>query len=467
MQTTDNPQRFLKSIGRKEVIALSFGAMIGWSWVLLTGEWLQRAGMLGTAIAFATGGLAVILISLTYAELASAMPKAGGEHVYTHRALGFTPSFITSWALVMAYITVCMFESAALPTALEYLLPQIRLHYLYSVQGADVYASLVAVGILGAVVMTAVNYVGIRFAAFVQTMVTTLFFLVGSAFLVGALGAATPADQAPLFTRGVAGVLSVLVMVPSLMVGFDVIPQSAEEINLPQRQIGRLIIVSVVLAVLWYIAITAAVGITLPMGELTDQGMASADAMSAVWQSELAGALMILAGVGGILTSWNAFIIGGSRVLFALGEAGMIPAVFAKLHPRYRTPYVSIVFIGLLSCISPFFGRTVLVWLVDAGSFMVVIAYGFVALAFLALRRKEPELPRPFKVAGGRLVGWAALVMSVAFGCLYLPFSPSALIWPYEWAVVLVGAGVGVCFYLVAVLKGYTPHQKKAKGAFF
>ena len=140
-------KKFSKSIGSREVLTLSFGAMIGWSWVLLTGDWLVRAGLLGTAVAFIVGGIAVILISLTYAELVAAMPKAGGEHVYTMRALGFTASFIASWAITMAYVNVCVFESAALPTAMEYLFPNMKAGYLYSIEGADVHASMVAVGI--------------------------------------------------------------------------------------------------------------------------------------------------------------------------------------------------------------------------------------------------------------------------------------------------------------------------------
>ena len=440
--------RFARSIGRKEVLALSFGAMIGWSWVLLTGDWLVRAGAIGTAIAFVLGGIAVLMISLTYAELASAMPKVGGEHVYTLRALGYTPSFITSWAIAMAYVNVCVFESAALPTAMEYLIPDLRVGYLYSVEGSDVYASLVGIGIAGAVTMTVINYVGIRFAAFVQTLVTTLFFVVGILFLLGALGYEQPGEPAPLFVNGIPGVLAVLVMVPALMVGFDVIPQSAEEINLPQKQIGRMLVLSVSMAVIWYIGITFAVSFSLSADQVASSSMATADAMASAWDSELAGAIMILAGIGGILTSWNAFVIGGSRVLFALAESGMIPSVFARVHPKYKTPYVCILFIGVLSCISPFFGRQILVWLVNAGSFMVVIAYGFVALAFLRLRQKEPEMERPFRVPLGRVVGGLALLMSIALGMLYLPFSPSALVWPYEWAMVLGGALLGLAFYL-------------------
>ncbi len=436
--------------------------MIGWSWVLLTGEWLSRAGSLGTAIAFVVGGFAVLLISLTYAELAAAMPKAGGEHVYTYRALGHGPSFICSWAIVMAYVTVCVFESAALPTALEYLFPELRIGFLWTIQDADVYMSMVGIGIGGACAMTFVNYIGIRFAAVVQTIVTGLFFLVGLSLFTGAFTFEMTGEPVPLFSNGSVGILGVLVMVPALMVGFDVIPQSAEEIDLAPEQIGILLVFSVGLAVTWYILITLCVSFALSADQLSASTMATADANQAVWQSRVAGHLMILAGVGGILTSWNAFIIGGSRVLYALAETGMLPKAFSRLHPRYNTPYISILAIGVLSCISPFFGRTILVWLVDAGSFAVVIAYGMVSLAFIRLRQKEPEMPRPFKVRHGKIVGYGALIMSFCLCSLYLPGSPSGLIWPYEWLMVLGGAAVGSVFYLLAKRRANGQEQNQS-----
>ena len=447
MNSEQTPTSFAKTLARKEVLTLSFGAMIGWSWVLLTGEWLTRAGSLGTTIAFVVGGIAVILISLTYAELAAAMPQAGGEHVYTHRALGYGASFIASWAIVLAYVNVCVFESAALPTALAYVFPDLAQGYLWSIAGSEVHITMVAVGVGAAVVMTSINFLGIRFAAFVQTVMTALIVLVGLSFFTGAALFEFTGSGVPLFTKGAVGILGVLVMVPALMVGFDVIPQSAEEIDLPPSQIGKLLVFSVSLAAIWYIAISIAVGNALNTDQIGVSNAATADAMATVWDSRMMGNLMILAGVGGILTSWNAFIIGGSRVLYALAEAGMIPGAFARVHPRYKTPYVGILFIGLLSCISPFFGRTILVWLVDAGSFMVDIAYGMVALAFLKLRSSEPDMPRPFRVAQGKLIGSLALVLSIGLGCLYLPGSPAALIWPYEWFMVLGGTLLGAGFY--------------------
>lgn len=156
----------------------------------------------------------------------------------------------------------------------------------------------------------------------------------------------------------------------------------------------------------------------------------------------------MLGGIAGILTSWNAFVIGGSRVLFALAESGAIPAVFARLHPRYKTPYVGVIGIGLLSCFAPLFGRTVLVWMIDAGSFAVMVAYLFVPLAFLALRRNEPELPRPFRVSHPRLVGVGAFVLAALLLTAYMPGSPSALIWPYEWAIILTWAALGLVLFL-------------------
>jgi len=249
------------------------------------------------------------------------------------------------------------------------------------------------------------------------------------------------------------GILSVLIMVPALLVGFDVIPQSAEEIDLPPARIGLLLIISVFLAVAWYGLISFGVALSLPADELAASSMATGDAATAVWGHPAAGALLVLGGVAGILTSWNAFVIGASRVLFALAETGLVPAVFAKLHPKYHTPYVGVIAIGVLSMLAPLFGRTVLVWLIDAGGFATIIAYVFVPLAFLALRRKEPDMPRPFKVTHPKLVGIGGFVLALALIAAYLPGSPSALIWPYEWLTIMVWTILGVLLFLRYRLK--------------
>jgi amino acid transporter len=119
---------------------------------------------------------------------------------------------------------------------------------------------------------------------------------------------------------------------------------------------------------------------------------------------------------------------------------------------------VGVVAIGVLSCIAPLFGRTVLVWMINAGSFATVVAYLFVPIAFLALRRREPDMPRPFKVRHPRLVGGGAVLLALALLTAYLPGSPSALLWPYEWAMILVWAVLGLVLWLAYRLRGpFTP----------
>ena len=421
--------------------------MIGWSWVLLTGHWVVNAGSVGTLIAFAAGGVVIAFIGLTYSELVSAMPKAGGEHVYTQVALGPMWSFVCTWALLMAYATVCVFESVALPTAIEYLFPQIRIATLWNVLDAPVHVGFVLIGVAGAVVMTWINVIGIRAAAIVQSIITGTILVAGVLLVTGALGNGSFANAEPLIAVPATGVLTVLIMVPAMMVGFDVLPQSAEEINLPPRRIGWLLIASLLMAVFWYGAISFGVALALDADALADATMATADAATALWGGPWAGAVLVVGGVGGILTSWNAFIIGGSRVMFALAESGVLPAAFSRLHPKYKTPYLGVIVLGVMASISPLFGRTILVWLVDAGSFAVVIAYVFVPIAFLVLRRTQPEMPRPFRVRYPRFVGGTAIVLGVVLLSFYLPFSPSSLVWPYEWAMVLGWALIGLVFW--------------------
>ena len=428
---------FVRVVRQREVLALAFGAMIGWSWVALTGNWIDRAGSVGAMLAFTIGGIAVILVGLTYAELASAMPKAGGEHVYSDRALGRTASFICTWAIILGYVSVVAFEAVALPTVVDYLAPGFSRGYLWTIAGWDVELTWVLVGVVAAIAMTAINVVGIKAAVKLQFLVTTLVIAVGVLLIGGAASSGSTDNMQPLFDNGAKGLLGVLVMVPFMFVGFDVIPQSAEEVDIPFSEIGRTLMISILMAVSWYVLIIAAVSMGLPEIDRAASSLPTADATAAVFGGAWAANLLVIAGIGGILTSWNAFLIGGSRALYALACAGQMPRSLGALHPRYNTPHNAVLLIGVLSVLAPLFGRPALVWLVDAGGLGIVTAYAFVAWSFLRLREKEPDMPRPYKVRSGLLIGRLALVLSLGIAFLYLPVSPAALVWPYEWLIVI------------------------------
>ena len=439
-----NPN-LLRVLNMKDTLALSFGAMVGWSWVILSGLWISNGGSIGAILGFVMAGLPIMLIGLLYAELAAAMPVVGGEHEYSLRALGRNGSFICTWAIVFVYISVCAFEAVALPTVVEYWFPGYQTGFLWNIAGWDVYGSWVAVGTLGALAITLINYIGVKSSAVVQTTVTTLVLVAGFLLMTGALFRGSPDNLQPLFSNGMTGVFSVAVMAPFMFVGFDVIPQAAQEINLPARSIGRVLVGSIAMALCWYCLVILAVATLLPASGFGGD-LVTASAAEAAW-GNIGGNLLVLGGVGGIITSWNAFIVGGSRAVYAMASHGMLPAWLGRLHPKYRTPSNAILAIGLLSIAAPFFGRVALVWIVNAGSFAVVVAYILVAISFLLLRRNQPDMERPFRLRHGRLIGWLALLGSTGLLLLYLPGSPAALAWPVEWSLVLLWFVIGGLVY--------------------
>lgn len=456
-ENMENRERFVRVLSQRDVIALAFGAMIGFGWVVLSGTWIQEAGSLGAIVAFLVGGTLVVFVGLTYSELVSAMPKAGGEHNYAWRALGALGGFVASWAIALGYVSVVAFEAVALPTTMQYILPEgYKAGFLWTIADYDVYASWMAIGVVGAAAITLLNYVGIRPSAIFQFIAVLFLFGIALLFVFGTFSGGSAENFTPLFAGGIAGIISVVLMTPFLFVGFDIIPQSAEEINLPFRQIGILLVVSVIMAATYYIIVIVGVGSGLSRAALAETELAAASGMGSLFGSEVFANILVLGGIAGILTSWNGFMIGGSRIIYAMAESSMLPRWLAKLHPRFNTPSNAILLVGALSIISPLFGESALVWLVNAGGLGIVIAYLMVGVSFLVLRRREPEMERPFRAGRGPIIGIIAVVLSLVFTSQYLPGMPSGLGVP-EWIIVGLWIVVGLVFALRMDVPEYDP----------
>ena len=458
--------KFERVLNKKDVFVLAFGAMIGWGWVVLSGEWILKAGTVGAMIAFALGGLMVLFVGLTYAELTAAMPKCGGEHVFSYRALGRNASFICTWAIVLGYISVVAFEAVAFPTVMQYLFPSYTKVHLYSVAGFDIYLTWLLVGVISSILIAAVNYFGVKPAARFQGILTIVIAIIGLSLITGSLFNGEVSNVQPLFKDGVNGIIAVAVMTPFMYVGFDVIPQAAEEMNIPFKKIGQILILSVVMAVVWYVAIIGGVSLAMSSTQIETSELVTADAMANVFfNSPIASKVLIIGGIAGILTSWNSFYVGGSRAIYSMAESGMLPSFLARLHPKYKTPCNAVILVGVISSLAPFLGRKMLVWLSDAGGLTIVVAYLIVSISFLVLRKKEPEMSRPYKVKHGKLVGTIAVIMCVVLAIMYLPGSPAALVWPYEWGILIAWTVLGSVFFVWA--KVANKYEKQLEEKFF
>lgn len=445
--------KFERVLSKKDIFAIAFGAMIGWGWVVMAGDWIKGAGTLGSIMAFIIGGIMVLFVGLTYAELTAAMPQCGGEHVFSLRALGKNGSFVCTWAIILGYVGVVAFEACAFPTVIQYICPGFFKGYMYTIAGFDIYASWVVVGVIASIIITIINYFGAKSAAKLQTILTISIAAIGVALVAASGFSGNIENTKPLFTDGVGGILTVAVMTPFMFVGFDVIPQAAEEINVPFKKIGKIMILSIVMAVIWYIMIIIAVSMVMTKSQLDTSTLVTADAMkNAFFGSEMAAKVVIIGGMAGIVTSWNSFFMGGSRAIYSLAESKMLPGFLAKLHPKYKTPTNAILLIGVISVVAPFFGRAMMIWLTNAGSFGVVVAYVLVSMSFLVLRFREPDMIRPYKVKCGKIIGGIAILLSGFMMLLYFPGMPSGLV---KEELIMVGAWtvLGIIFYSIAKLK--------------
>ncbi len=451
-------EAFKRVLNTGDVLVVAFGAMIGWGWVVSSGQWIQSGGVLGTVLGFIIGGIMIYFVGLSYAELTTSMPQCGGEHAFSYMAFGPLGSYVCTWALILSYIGVVCYEACSFPTILQYIFPKMYKWYMYTVAGFDVYASWVAVGALMAAFIVFVNIVGTKKSAVMQTVFTLAIAAVGL-LLLG--GAAYSGDVAKIGGQAVKGngtgeviqnIVKIAIMTPFFFFGFDVIPQAAEEIRVPLKKLGRLMVLSIVLAVAFYTMIVIAIGLVMNSDDigisLKQTGLVTADAMAKAFGSSAMAKVLIIGGLCGIITSWNSFLIGGSRALYSMAGACMVPHTFSKLHPRHKSPVNALLLLGGLSVFSPFLGRAMLVWIVDAANFACCLAYCMVSVAYLVIRKKHPQMKRPYKNERYKLVGCVAAVMSGAMTLMYIiPGTSCTLVWQ-EWCIVGGWALLGVCFYV-------------------
>ena len=445
---SEKQQNLVKTFSTKDVLAMAFGTMIGWGWIMLSGQWAADAGMIGAVLAYVIGATLCVFVGMTYAELTPAIPCTGGSVVFSYKAMGYWPAVIAGLATSFAYMGVAAWEGPAFATAIDYIVPIPQIGYLWNIHGYEVYMSWAAVAIVASVIITIVNFRGAKQAAVFQTIATLGLVTVGIIFFLGGVTKGDFSNAKPLLTD-VKGFAAVLLMVPAMFVGFDVIPQSAGEMNVPLKKIPFLLILSIFAAAIWYMLMIFATCMSAPISIRVGGTIPVADAMAHAFGNPIWGKICIVGAVCGILTSWNGFLYGGARVIYSLANAKMLPAFLGKIHPKYNTPSNAVLLCGALSTFSCLLGKKALVWFVNASSFGVVIMYGMVVLSFIMLRKNAPDMPRPYRVKNARVIGTLAIGVALFFAWLYTPLGPQPLV-GVEWALVLAWFSCGLLLALYA-----------------
>ena len=456
--STERPE-LKRAISGFGFFALAFGSMIGVGWITALGGWFEQAGPVGAIVAFAAGGTLMLIIGLCYAEVTPMLPVTGGEVAYAYKAFGTSKAFLIGWFLAFGYLSVSAFEAISVGLVLSFLFPQIDVFPLYEIAGSTVYATHLLLAFVFTGFITAINYFGVGIASRVQIVLTALFLLCAVLFVVSGIASGEIGNLAPYFgdstlgRGGFAGMLAVFVTVPFWYVGFDTIPQAAEERRegSPLHRLGLYVILAIIGSTVFYIAIILGAGMTAPWRSIVGEELPTAAAFSSAFESPLLVRLVLVAGLIGLLTSWNGFFLAGSRVLFSLGRGRIIHAFFGQTHPRFGTPTNAVLFSGLVTFLSACLGRGAIIAFVDVGSFCIALAFLGVALSLIQLRKKFPLLERPYRMPGGNVLAYVAAAGSLFILCVMLvPGSPSMLVWPLEWLILGALSATGLGFWFTA-----------------
>jgi len=446
-----------KEMGFMDFFFLAFGIYGGVAWITTLGGWLQH-GPVAAIWGFIICGIMLIPIGLAYAELTPAIPVAGGEVAFAYKAFGPFAATITGWFLSLAYIIVCPYEAISTSLVLEYIFPGLKSAALYTVGGYTIYLPTLIIGIVLSLLFTYINYKGVKFAKVFQTVASAIMAIMVLSFLFLSVKKGSVENMKPLFNPSetkFAAIFAVLGMAPFFLAGFDAIPQAAEEAKdgLAAKKIGNAILLAIFVGIAFYTLTTVAVALTNPWQDTVEQSLPTLYAFENAFSGGVRNTVMFCALLG-LLTTWNGCFIAGTRVLFALGRGGLIPKAFGKVHPEYKTPYVAVIFTGIITLIGPFVGKSGLIPAVDVGALAFVIAWLAVSLSVIKLRKTHPDMERPYKMPGGIGTGILAVIVCIfVLGLMLVPGAPSALAWPTEWIVLGVWIVLGLLFYFFVTKK--------------
>ena len=418
-------------------------------------SWISHAPMVlgrpgagpAVVLSFVIAAVACGFAALCYAELAAMIPVSGSAYTYSYATLGELVAWIIGWDLILEYAVGNMAVAVAWSGYLVqlcasmldvrfplWLVTDYRTATEVVAKGGDallgfssttlpvigghaVALNVPAFGIVAAVTVLLVY--GIRESAKANSIVVVLkvavvvFFIAFGAFLVN------PAHWHPFMPSGFSGVMSGAAIVFFAFIGFDAVSTTAEETRNPQRDLPIGMMASLIVCTVLYVLMSAVLtGVKHYTAYLGDSAAVATAFSGRPWAQALVSA-GALAGMTSVLL---VFQLGQPRIFMAMARDGLLPAYFAKIHPRYRTPHVTTIWTGVVVGVVAMF--TDIGALADLTNIGTLFAFALVCIGVILLRRTHATRPRPFRVPLVPLVPLLGV-----FFCFVLMLSLPLLTW--------------------------------------
>ncbi|WP_395649864.1 amino acid permease [Brevundimonas sp.] len=449
-----------RSLGPINLMSLGIGAIIGAGIFVLTGQ--VAAANAGPAImlSFIVAGVACGLAGLCYAELASTMPVSGSAYTYAYGTLGEVFAWIMGWLLVLEYgvaaSTVAVGWSGYVVSILkdfglsETLFPMIQyaggegpswatplVNAVVSETGSTfpLTGTFNLVAAVGIAAVCGLLVLGVSESARINNIIVLIKIVVLLTFIAVGIGYVNPANWVPFIPEntsgnfgefGATGILRGASIIFFAYVGFEAVSTAAAEAKNPSKDVPVGILGALFVCTLIYMAVAAVMTGVVPYLELASPAPVAVaiDRMGLEWanvplasaaggQLNLISFLIKIGAITGLTSVMLVLCYGQTRIFYTMARDGLLPRAFAVIHPKFRTPWIGTILLGILIAIAAsFLPISILGDLVSLGT---AVAFSIVCLSVIFLRIKHPEMERPFKVPGGVWTAGAGI-----FACLAL-----------------------------------------------
>ncbi len=474
----DNQNKTLqRQLSPMHVWALAFGCIIGWGSFVNPGKkFLPNSGVAGTAIAMVLGALVMVVIAFSYAYMVPKYPKAGGEYTFSKECFGNHAAFFCGWFLVAAYLTNVPMNSTAIGLIVDGLdgsADILRFGFHYTISGFDVYFGEMIFAMAILLLFGMLNIWGVKKAGVIQTILSALLILSVAVLALAALFSSkvTAENMAPIwgfdknaaasagatgvkpdaFARtGAQGAISAIfatfAIAPWAFVGFDTIPQAAEEFSFSYKKVISIMVVAIAFGCFVYTSnntIAAAALENWPERVMAGEWvlLIAAEEILGLYGKVLIGVAVSSAVLSGIM----GFYLASSRLMYSMAKDGCLLEMFGRVDAKYGTPRNAILFCMLVSLSGPILGREALGWFVDMSAIGASMGFFFTSAAALRKMKQDGDGSPGLKTAAA--VGVIFSLLFMVLQLIPIPGLSGVHFGKESYFLLIVWIVIGIVFY--------------------
>ncbi len=395
-QSGDKEHGLKRTLTAFSISLLGIGAIVGTGIFVLTGVAASQYAGPGLIFSFILAGVVSGLAAICYAEFASTVPIAGSAYTYSYATLGELIAWIIGWDLILEYAVGAGAVSIGwsgyvvdfLKSTFGIVLPTALTVSPFAGGIVDLPAIIIILLVTGLLIL------GTSESTRVNNVIVIVKLAVIAFFLVVGVGHVNPANWHPFLPFGVGGIFQGASIIFFAYIGFDQISTSAEETKNPSRDLPIGIFASLLICTVLYIAVTI---VLTGMVSYTKLNVASPVSHALILVGlNVAGSIISVGAICGLTTVLIVLLYGQSRIFFSMARDGLLPGLFSRVHPRFRTPYLSSIIVGVfVAAVAGFIPIDVVAKLTNIGT---LAAFVLVSVGVLVLRRTQPDLKRGYRV---------------------------------------------------------------------